>query len=282
MTWEATREFASGVVHKWMNDRCPREAASLAFQTILSIVPLLAIMLASLRAFGLMEVESNLVAYLSNTLIPISREQMAAQFLELSQNITFKSLGLVGLISTVLLSFVIFYSVENTFNHIWRVKRRRSLPKKIIVFYIAVTVIPVFLGLSLFYAAKFGFTHGVSGALVSAFFTFLAFFLAFLLLPLCEVGVVPATIGAVVSTVADEVAKLPFSDFLSDVLLHRYTGIYGAMAAIPLLFVWIYWSWVVTLLGVEISYAVRKMSDSKRMESVFSGVHECPQCVCET
>ena len=276
-----TKEFALGVVHKWMNDRCPREAASLAFQTILSIVPLLAIMLASLRAFGLMEVESNLVAYLSNTLIPISREQMAAQFLELSQNITFKSLGLAGLISTVLLSFVIFYSVENTFNHIWRVKKRRSLPKKFIVFYIAVTVIPVFLGLSLFYAAKFGLNHGVSGALVSAFFTFLAFFLAFLLLPLCEVGVVPAAIGAVVSTIADEIAKLPFSDFLSDVLLHRYTGIYGAMAAIPLLFVWIYWSWVVTLLGVEISYAVRKMSESKRLGSVFGGVHECPQCDCE-
>lgn len=278
---EHASRFLSDIIRKWIRDRCLREASSLAFQTVLSIVPLLAIMLASIRATGLMNVESSLVDFLSRNLIPISREDMAARFLELSENISFRSLGTVGLVVTLVLAFLIFNSTESTFNHIWRVKRRRSMAKKVIVSYLMITLIPILLGVSLYYAALFGFKHGAGGAAISISLTFVALFVAFILLPACPVRIGPAAIGALVSTIGSEVAKLPFSDLLSDMLLSRYAGIYGAVAAIPLLFVWIYWAWVTTLLGVEVTYAVQhRFKLTKRARHFEGQVHECPECEC--
>src|SRR5690606_28021310 len=61
------------VIRQWVRDRCPQQAASLAFQAVLSLVPVLAVALAALRATGAMHAESTFVEFLSAKLIPVSR-----------------------------------------------------------------------------------------------------------------------------------------------------------------------------------------------------------------
>lgn len=256
---------AGRVFRRWSLDKCPQQAASLSFQTVLSIVPALAVVLAAFRATGAMEAESRFVEFLSRELIPLSRQELSARLLHWSENVTFESLGLVGLVSTLLIAFVAFNGLEKSVNHIWRVRRKRRLFTRLAVFYLSATFGPLLFGLSLYHAARFGLAEGWSGFLLSVVSTYAGLVLANLMLPATRVHVVPALIGALVTTVLAEVAKFAFGAYVSSVALPRYVGIYGAVAAVPLWLMWIYWSWMMFFLGIEVTRAVqsiRKRADS--------------------
>ncbi|HEY8143407.1 MAG TPA: YhjD/YihY/BrkB family envelope integrity protein, partial [Kofleriaceae bacterium] len=95
--------LAVQVVRQWARDRCPQQAASLAFQTVLSVVPVLAVCLAALRVTGLIDAQSALMRFLSERLIPVSSTELAQKLTEWSEKITFQSLGLIGLVTTGLI-----------------------------------------------------------------------------------------------------------------------------------------------------------------------------------
>ena len=259
--------LAAQVVRQWARDRCPQQAASLAFQTVLSVVPLMALCLAVLRVTGLTEEESAFVEFLSGQLIPVSTGEIAQRLTDWSDKVTFKSLGLVGLITTVFLAFVMWASLEKILNHIWRAERRRSLPQKFAAFYATVTIGPLLVGLSLYQAARFGLADGSSGLLLSLLSSYLALFLANWFLPATRVRVGPAAIGAAVTTVLFEVAKHLFTLYVSEFAFERYSGIYGALAVAPFWLIWIYWSWLMLLLGAEVAHAaqnIRLLEQSER------------------
>jgi membrane protein len=247
------------VMRQWARDRCPQQAASLAFQTVLSMVPLLAVALAALRATGNFEVGSWLVRFVSVELLPVSPQQVSHKLLEWSENVTFKSMGLVGLVSIALLAFVMVSSLERVVCIIWRAERHRSLAQKFIGFYAGTTLAPLLVGTSLYQAARVGLTSGVSGYLFSFAASFTAAFFVNYFLPATQVRVGPAALGALVSTVLFEVAKYAFQLFVVHYAFDRYAGIYGAMAAVPLLLLWIYYSWLTLLLGVELAHVVQNL-----------------------
>jgi membrane protein len=254
------------VVRQWKRDRCPQQAASLSFQTLVSLVPALAVGLAAFRAMDLLREESALVDYLARELIPLSREEIAGHLLKWSENVTFESLGLVGLISIIPIAFVVFNNLEQSVNHIWRVGRKRRLYKRLLVFYATATLGPLIFGWSLYQATKVGLTEGWSGAVFSVLSTFVGLLLANLLLPLTRVRLMPAAIGALVTTILAELAKFGFAAYVNAFALERYAGIYGAVAAILLWLIWIYWSWVMFLLGIEISHALQNLHVLERFD----------------
>lgn len=254
------------VVRQWARDRCPQQAASLAFQTVLSIVPLVAVTLAVLRGTGSMGAESSFVDFIATQLIPVSREEISRQLLDWSSNVTFKSLGMVGLISTVLLAFVIINSTEKVINFIWRAERKRSLPQKFVVFYATATIAPFLLGTWLYQGVSVGWTEGVPGFLLSAVTIYLALFMANYFLPACPVKWRSAAVGALVSTVLFEIAKAGFNAFVIGFAFERYAGIYGAVAIVPLWLLWIYYSWLTFLLGVEVAHAYENVRLLQRID----------------
>jgi membrane protein len=254
------------VLRQWARDRCPQQAASLAFQTILSVVPFLAVCLAALRMTGLIGAESALVDFLSERFIPVSRAELSRTLLQWSENITFQSLGLVGLVTTVVIGFVMWSSLEQIMNHIWRVERRRSVAQKFVVFYATATIGPLLIGVSLYQAARFGLVEGGVGLLISLMSSFLALFLANYFLPATRVRARPAAIGAAVTAVLFEAAKHLFALYVSEVAFESYSGVYGALAVAPICLIWIYWSWLMLLLGAEVAHAAQNIRLLERNE----------------
>lgn len=255
------------VVRQWARDRCPQQAASLAFQTVLSIVPVLALCLAALRMTGLMEEESALVQFLTDRFIPVSSTDLSSLLTGLSENVTFKSVGIIGLVTTVTIAFVMWHSLDQIMNHIWRAERKRTIAQKFVVFYATFTIGPLLLGVSLYQAARFGLAEGGYGILVSIGSSYLALFLANWFLPSTRVRVGPAAIGAAVTTVLFEVAKYLFTIYVTQFAFERYSGIYGALAVAPFWLIWIYWSWLMLLLGAEVAHAaqnIRLLEQSER------------------
>jgi membrane protein len=254
------------VVRQWARDRCPQQAASLSFQTILSVVPLLAVLLAVLRIAGNVDVESVFVDFLAREIVPVSRQEIAAHLLDWSKRITLESLGLAGLISTLLLAFVMVNSLEQVINHIWRTERRRSLAQKFVIFYAAATIGPFLIGTALYQAAQHGLGAVTHGWIVSGLATFAVLFLANYFLPASPVRWRPAAIGALVSVLLFATAKAGFSLYVNEFAFARYTGIYGALAVAPLWLLWIYYSWLVLLLGVEVAHAAQNLAVLARVD----------------
>jgi YihY family inner membrane protein len=254
------------VVRQWARDKCPQQAASLSYQTILSIVPLLGVALAFMRATGAFEAESTFVHLLSQNLIPVSPEEVANYLANLSENVTFETLGIVGLLVSTLLAFIMFNSLEKVFNSIWRAEHQRPLTQKFVVFYATATIGAFLVGTSLYQAARFGLTQGPAGLVISIVTTFLAAFLAIFFLPASRVRLGPAAIGATFCTVLFEGSKHAFNLYVSQFAFANYSGLYGALAVVPLLLVWVYVGWIILLLSAEAAYAAQNLHVLERLD----------------
>ncbi len=248
------------VVKQWVRDRCPQQAASLAFQTALSIVPVIAIALAVLRATGEFEAESSLVNFLAREVLPsTSRDEIAGYLLGFAGKMSIGTAGVAGVATTMVLAFVMYMAVEKIFNDIWRVERRRRIGQLFVTFYAMVTMVPALLGVSLYHATQIGLTEGALGWLAATGASFLALLLANKLLPATRVSWRAAAAGALFTALAFEGAKRAFQLYVANVAFQSYSGVYGPLALVPILLLWIYYSWLVVLLGAEIAHIVQNL-----------------------
>jgi membrane protein len=253
-------------IRQWVRDRCPQQASSLAFQTALSLVPIIAMTLAVLRATGSFEASSSLVDFVSTQVIPISRREISETLLTYAGNFSVQTTGFLGFLVTLLLSFLMFNSIENIFNDVWRVEKRRSLGQMFVVFYLLITIVPCLLGISLYHAARYGLTSGWWGALGALASTFGGLLFANKLLPATRVRWAPAAIGALLSALAFEAAKHLFRLYVAKVAFQKSLGVYGALGLVPLFLVWIYYSWLVILLGAEVAHTVQNLQHLERLD----------------
>jgi membrane protein len=249
------------VGRQWARDRCPQQAAALSFQTALGLVPLIAIGLAVLRGTGGFEVESALVNYISQQVLPISREEISAHLMEWSRNVGIGSSGVFGVIAVVVLGFLTASTVESIWNDIWRAERSRSIGQRFVVFYALITIVPALMGVSLFHLAQVGLTEGFVGALGALGATWLGLTFANKLLPVTRVQWKTAAIGGLVSAILFEAAKHLFRLYVARIAFTKYAGIYGTLGLLPIVLLWIYYTWVVILFGAEVAYAMQHLPE---------------------
>jgi membrane protein len=249
------------ILKQWARDRCPQQAASLAFQTTLSLVPILAIAFTVLRGAGAMNAESRLVEFLG-TYVLLDPDLME-HLRDFSEKISTGAAGGLGLIFTFVTCFSLYTGVERIFNDIWRVHIRRALMRKFLTFYALVTLLPVLAGLYLYWSGKL-----VQSGPAARFFgpfgiQFVALLLTNKLLPNTNVKWRPAIVGTVATALMLEGTKWGFVTFAKTILLTSYKGVYGPVALVPMLLVMVYVSWVLVLLGAEIGHAIQNL---KRLE----------------
>jgi membrane protein len=249
------------VGRQWVRDRCPQQAAALAFQTALGLVPLIAIGLAILRATGGFEVEGALSQYIAQQVLPMSQREISDHLLQWSQNVGIGTSGVFGVLAVVALGFLTASTVEKIWNDIWRAERSRSIGQRFVVFYALITIVPALLGVSLFHLAQFGLTEGVTGALGALGATWLGLTFVNKLLPMTRVEWRAAAIGGLVSALFFEIAKHLFKLYVAEIAFKKYAGIYGALGLLPIVLLWIYYTWVVVLFGAEVAYAVQHLPE---------------------
>jgi membrane protein len=248
--------LVSHILRQWGRDRCPSQASALSFEAAFSLVPCLAVAFALLKATGALEARSTLVEFLTKNMLPAYGDSIGKFLIQFSDNINAGVLGVVGTLGAFIIAYFVFHELEHIFNDIWRVTQRRSLLNKAVIFYALITLAPSLVGLSMYHTARY-WTQGAVGWLAPIGMVWVALVLANRLLPRAKVKWSSAAIGALVSAVLFEVIKRGVAVYLVDMFFRRYTGIYGALALLPLLLLWIYITWLVVLLGAETSYAVQ-------------------------
>jgi membrane protein len=250
--------FLGFVFARFKEDRCPQVAASLAYTTLLALVPLITIALTVFSAFPVFtELMTQLKIFMLTNLVPESAGKIISvymrQFSERAGRLT-----AVGVVFLGVTAFLLMYTIDHAFNVIWRVRRPRPLLQRFLIYWAGLTLGPLLMGASLsltYYlvSLSLGLAKGIPYAavitlkLVPFGLTTLAFGLLYLIIPNRSVSVRHALIGGVVAGAGFGVMERVFTLYLTH--FPTYTLVYGAFAVVPIFLLWIYLSWLVVLSG---------------------------------
>ena len=255
-------DTAATLRQRFKEDRLGLTAGSLTFTTLISLVPLVTVMLALFSAFPMFaSFQVALEKYFLQSLVPdtIARPVLSAltQFAGKANR-----LGTFGLVFLVVTALALMLTIDRSLNAIWRVRRPRPIAQRVLVYWAAVTLGPLLLGMSLSLTSyAISASRGVVGALPggvaallsAAEFALLAAGLASLFhyVPNLHVRWRHAMAGGLFSAICFEVAKSVLGWYVRQV--PTFALVYGAFATVPILLVWIYVSWVLVLLGAVVA-----------------------------
>jgi membrane protein len=250
--------LALRILAQWARDKCPQQAAALAFQTALSLVPVTAIAFSLLRAMGSLDAESRLSQFVGDHVFP-QMPDVAERIRAFSGKVSIGALGGGGLLFTLVTCYSLYSYVEKIFNDIWRVGERRTLIGKFLIFYAMVTLLPTLAGFSLYWSGKLVEASAASRFLAPLLIQLIALALMNKLLPRTTVNWGVALVGAAVTGLLLELTKYGFVRFAVRIMLQSYSSVYGPLALVPLVLVWMYASWLLVLLGAEIAHSLQNL-----------------------
>lgn len=240
----------------------------LAYISLLSLVPLVAVMFSMLKAFPMFsEFRQSIEAFVYANVIPSRGDEIQAyvsQFIGNTGGMT--AVGVAALVGVALL---LIHNIDKTLNKIWRVQRR---PRPIIsfsIYWMILTLGPILFGSSiavtsyLVSLSRFAddYTPGFSTLLLSLvpyLMSLVAFFILYLLVPNIKVRARHALWGALLATLLFELSKRGFALYVTH--FPAYDTLYGALALVPILFVWVYLCWLVVLLGAELTALLQQLA----------------------
>lgn len=247
---------------RFREDQLGLTASSLTFTTTLALVPLLTVMLALFTAFPIFgRFKSALQHYFLQRLVP---DSIAEQVLGTLTQFAAKAnrLGSVGLVVLLFSALALMLTIDRTLNAIWRVRRPRPLAQRLLVYWAAITLGPLLLGMSLSLtpyalAAARGLVGALPGGvglllgLLQFALQVLAVAALFRYVPNTDVRWAHALAGALFVGVGVELAKLGLGWYLR--AMPGISVLYGAFATVPILLLWIYVGWLVMLFGAVIA-----------------------------
>ncbi len=234
-------------------------ASSLAYNTILSIIPALALSFAVFQAFGGLQKLYNLLRpiVLSN-LAEGTSDEVIATIQKFVENAHSGALGVGGMIGLIITTLMLLSSVENAINLVWQVKLTRTVFQRIAYYWIFITLGPLALSVAIGVATTYNWP--LASLLPSGTGLFVVsigiFFAVYKWVPQTKVKWQFALLSGFVTAVLWNLARLAYGLYTKNVV--TYNVVYGSLGAIPILLVWIYIVWLIILGGAALTAALQK------------------------
>ncbi|HZD41453.1 MAG TPA: YihY/virulence factor BrkB family protein, partial [Terriglobales bacterium] len=258
IVFRVTRDFIENLVNL--------EAMALAFKTLLSLAPLLAVIFSILKGFG---VHNRLEPALLQVLAPLGEKgkEITAHVIGFVDKMNAGTLGSVGLVTLFLTVLSLIGTVEDAFNRIWHVKARK-LARKFSDYLSVILVGPVLVFAALTITATlqsntfvqkmislepFGTVILTLLKLVPYFALWGAFTFLYLFIPNTRVKLSSALVGGLVAAVLWQSVGWGFAVFVAS--SGRYYAMYSSFAILFLFLLWLHVGWVIVLLGSQVAYA---------------------------
>jgi membrane protein len=259
--------------------RLPQVAGSLTFSTVLSLVPLLALALAVFTAFPQFgDFRESLERNVLRGLLP---DPFASTILRYLNEFAAKAtrVGAAGFVVFAVTALTTVMTVDHALNDIWHVGARRSLVQRILVYWALITVGPLLIGASLTLTSmvtsmSMGVMHQLPRSLRSALaaapilFTCAAFTSLYIVVPNRRVDWRDALTGGLVASVLAELLSRSFASYVSH---GSVLTVYGALAAMPVFLLWVYFSWFTVLFGAAIAATVSGLRTTRFADEARAG-----------
>lgn len=244
-------------------DQLQARAATLSYWTLVTIVPVFVLVAAALEAYDSDNAAAVRELVFSTILAGAVREVGTALDGWIAE-VNLAGLGAIGVLTVLLTSSRIWFSVEDAYNALWNTRSRRSLAMRMVLFYATFTVIPLLLGAgwTLSQRVALDLDAGVRERLVSLVLTTLAFVGAIRTLPDTRVRWGPAIVGGTASALGFELAKTGFNAYVSLVGAGDLSArIYGSLGLVPVFLLWLFLVWNIVLLGVELAWVAQRQDE---------------------
>ncbi len=246
-------------------------ASALTYSTILSIVPICAVVFSIARGFGYtIYIEEWFRRLLSAQ--PQAAEliiNFVNSYLEHTKSGVILGIGLVFMLYTVVM---LTRNVELTFNDIWHVEDRknsvRTFTDYLATFFIIPFVIIIMSGVTLLIntvASTSPWNQVLAPAtqflidFIPVLLMWLMFVALYVFMPNTKVKVVNTLFPALLATLAMQ--ALQWFYFNAQMFISNYNAIYGSFAALPLFMLWVQFSWTICLFGAELCYTNQKLEE---------------------
>lgn len=263
--------FISYFFKKVHKDHIHVESGYLAYVTIMSIVPLMLVMFSIMTAFPIFsDLSTTLENFVYTNFVPTAGDVVQQHVKGFVNNAS--KMSAVAITFLFLLAMLLISSIDSTLNKLWGVTEKRSTITSFSMYWMVLTLGPVLMGssiaassyvISIVSSGEQSFMGG--GTFIVRLLPWLAsiatFFLLYTVVPNTRVSFKCAISGAAFATILFEIAKKSFAIYI--IQLPSYQTIYGALATIPILFLWVYLSWVVVLLGAQFTVSLQEFPQKK-------------------
>jgi membrane protein len=270
-----------------VEDKCTLRASALTFYSLLSVVPVVAMIFGIAKGFGFQKtLQEQLLEQLEG------QEEVAIKIIDFAQALLENVKGgLVAGIGLVVLFYTIIKilsNIEDAFNDIWGIKKGRSIGRKISDYLSLMLICPIVFVLSS--TSTVMITSGVQwvvtkisllGPIGPAIFFMLKllpycivwvlFTFIYILIPNTKINFSSGVLAGVVAGTMYQLFQWVYINF--QIVVSNYNAIYGSFAALPLFFVWLQVSWLIVLFGAEISFAYQNVETFEFEQDCLSVSH---------
>jgi membrane protein len=258
------RGFVTLVVRRFARHEATQNAAALTYTTLLSLVPLMAVSLVLFSAFPVADRVNVIIQdFVFQNFVPTAGEVLQQHLAEFSAKASrLTGPGTAFLAVTALLMMA---TIDRALNAIWEVKSTRSVASKFLTYWAVLSLGPILIGASVLVtsyivslpilseAASSGLGRrllGMTPIVASA----IAFTMIYAVVPNRRIRLAHALVGGIFAALLFELAKRGFALYVTQ--FPTYQTIYGALATIPIFLVWLYLSWIIVLLGAEVTHCL--------------------------
>ncbi len=281
-----TVQFFRYLFTRVIHDRVSVSAGYMAYITLLSIVPMLTVLFSVLSKFEVFSDVGKVVQqFIITHFVPAAGEAVGMALSEFIQNTG--KMTAVGSAFLVVAALMLISNIDKNLNYIWRARGQRQAMFSFAMYWMVITLGPMLVGASIAVTSYITSLKLIENETISGLYdvilrwlpimlSFFAFMGLYLLVPNKRVKFSHAIVGAASAALLFELSKKGFAFYITQ--FPSYQLIYGALAAIPILFIWVYLCWMIVLLGAEITAALGEREHwSKGLVVVDSFTHVHPQ-----
>jgi membrane protein len=250
-------------------DHCALWATALTYTTVFATVPLLAVAFSIFHAFGgLRSLEELIRPYVLRVIVPGAQEKVITLIGNTIDSIDAGTIGIVGSGALLITAILLLCELEISLNHIWGIKSHRSFLPRLAIYWISITIGPLFLAIASLITVTLANSRVAQIiesyvdvdflTLLPYFFIWVAFIGLYLFMPNTRVRFKSALLAGIIGGTLWQIAGWGFSLYTSRVV--AYSAIYGSLGIIPIFLFWIFISWFLFFLGAEICFYHQNMA----------------------
>jgi membrane protein len=269
------KELFGIFVKRCREDSITISAGHLAYVTLLSLVPFIMVTFTIMSAFpAFASVRDKLEHFVFNNFVPTASDVVHKYMTDFVGNAS--QMSAIGILSLLVVALLLISNVDKTLNRIWRTQSNRPFIYTFAIYWMVITLGPMLIGSSVVVSSYLTglaafteeYTPGLGTfllSLVPSGTAMLAFAILYMVVPNRRVYARHALSGAVVATIAFEMTKSGFALYVTN--FPSYELIYGALAVVPILFIWVYLSWIIVLFGAEFTCSLGEAFENKKAEN---------------
>ena len=250
------------VARRVVEDRCLTVAGSLTFTTLLALVPLFTVTLTLTSKLAYTrDLVLQLKGFVLKNFVPEMASKMIGTYVDqFASNAS--RMTAIGLVIVLLTAIALLFTIENTFNAIWRARRYRSWVRRLQWALVLLVLGPLLIAgslslslsvvrLSRTFESSLPWLDDGLLRMIPWITTTLLLYVAYRWIPNRFVPARHAAVGAVIAALLFEMMKAGFVLYVSKV--PTYSVVYGAFASVPIFLMWMFLCWLVVLLGAEVA-----------------------------